>query len=97
MDPESAAGPTTAACNGAIEHRSFARIGLLGNPSDVYYGNTISFSLANFWATVKLQPSHELVIQPHPIHDLVQFKSLGHLVFTFTSLSSSFMLNSNLN
>ncbi|KAK3033077.1 hypothetical protein RJ639_035703 [Escallonia herrerae] len=64
----------------AIEHKAYARIGLLGNPSDVYYGRTVSVSVANFWASVKLEPSDDLVIAPHPTHDLVQFKSLGHLV-----------------
>ncbi|KAH7672667.1 Galactokinase/homoserine kinase protein [Dioscorea alata] len=63
-----------------IEHKAFARIGLLGNPSDVYYGHTISFSLANFWASVRLQPSPDLVIKPHPVHDLVSFSSIGHLI-----------------
>ncbi|KMT08071.1 hypothetical protein BVRB_6g143960 [Beta vulgaris subsp. vulgaris] len=63
-----------------IEHKAYARIGLLGNPSDVYYGNTISISIANFWASVKLEPSDRLVINPHPYHDLVEFDSLNHLV-----------------
>ncbi|KAI3474928.1 hypothetical protein Pfo_030239 [Paulownia fortunei] len=63
-----------------IKHRAYARVGLLGNPSDVYYGRTISFSLGNFWASVKLEPSKDLVIVPHPTHDLVQFDSLSHLV-----------------
>ncbi|XP_051141429.1 glucuronokinase 1-like [Andrographis paniculata] len=65
---------------GVIEHRAYARVGLLGNPSDVYFGRTISFSLGNFWASVKLLPSKDLVIVPHPTHDLVQFNSLSHLV-----------------
>ncbi|EEF40976.1 ATP binding protein, putative [Ricinus communis] len=64
----------------AIEHKAYARVGLLGNPSDVYYGRTISFSLANFWASVRLQPSDDLIIQPHPKHDLVRFSSIDHLV-----------------
>ncbi|XP_041008715.1 glucuronokinase 1-like isoform X2 [Juglans microcarpa x Juglans regia] len=64
----------------AIEHKAYARVGLLGNPSDVYYGRTISFTFGNFWASVQLQPSDELVIKPHPTHDLVQFRSLDHLV-----------------
>lgn len=64
----------------AVEHKAYARVGLLGNPSDVYYGHTISFSLANFWASVRLEPSDDLVIVPHPTHDLVEFKSLSHLV-----------------
>lgn len=66
-----------------IEHRAYARIGLLGNPSDVYYGKTMSFSLANFYATVTLRSSDDLIIQPHPFHDLVHFASLPHLVFSF--------------
>ncbi|KAF5739594.1 glucuronokinase 1 [Tripterygium wilfordii] len=63
-----------------IQHKVYARVGLLGNPSDVYYGRTISFSLANFYATVNLQASDHLLIKPHPTHDLVQFTSLDHLV-----------------
>ncbi|KAH6833339.1 glucuronokinase G [Perilla frutescens var. hirtella] len=66
--------------NSVIENRAYARIGLLGNPSDVYNGRTISLSLGNFWASVKLEPSDYLMIVPHPSHDLVQFDSLSHLV-----------------
>ena len=36
----------------SITERVYARIGLLGNPSDSYYGKTISLSLANFFAEV---------------------------------------------
>ncbi|KAI4320490.1 hypothetical protein MLD38_033967 [Melastoma candidum] len=64
----------------AIEHKVYARVGLLGNPSDVYHGRTISLSIANFWASVRLQPSDNLLIHPHPTHDLVNFLSLDHLV-----------------
>ncbi|KAK9052393.1 hypothetical protein SSX86_029022 [Deinandra increscens subsp. villosa] len=63
-----------------IEHKAFARIGLLGNPSDVYYGRTISLNIENFWASVRLEPSSDLLIRPHPTHDLVKFASLDHLV-----------------
>lgn len=66
--------------NGIVEHKAYARVGLLGNPSDVYYGRAISFSLGNFWASVRLEPSTDLVIFPHPTHDLVQFNSLPYLV-----------------
>ncbi|CAN8236427.1 unnamed protein product [Cochlearia groenlandica] len=64
-----------------FEHRSFARIGFLGNPSDVYFGLTISFTICNFWASVKLEPSDHLLIKPHPFHDFVRFNSLGNLVY----------------
>ncbi|KAK9675406.1 hypothetical protein RND81_11G005600 [Saponaria officinalis] len=63
----------------SIEHKAYARIGLLGNPSDVYFGNTIAISIANFWAFVKLEPSNQLIIKPHPFNDLVEFNSLDHL------------------
>lgn len=38
-----------------ITSRVYARIGLLGNPSDGYNGKTISFALANFYAEVLRQ------------------------------------------
>ncbi|KAL5204114.1 hypothetical protein ABZP36_008985 [Zizania latifolia] len=66
-----------------LEHRAYARIGLLGNPSDMYGGKTLSFTIGNFWATVYLAPSNDggpLVIRPHPHHDLVDFASLPQLV-----------------
>ncbi|RID42098.1 hypothetical protein BRARA_J02013 [Brassica rapa] len=66
--------------NAVLEHRSFARIGFLGNPSDVYFGRTISFTIGNFWASAKLEPSEHLLIKPHPFHDLVRFDSLDNLV-----------------
>ncbi len=37
-----------------IRKRSYARAGLLGNPSDGYNGKTISIILRNFWAEVVL-------------------------------------------
>ena len=33
------------------------RIGLVGNPSDGFFGKTISLSIANFWAEVSVWPS----------------------------------------
>jgi glucuronokinase len=66
--------------NGVIEHKAYARVGFLGNPSDVYFGKTIAFSISNFFATVKLRPSKDLIIQPHPTHDLVNFSSIHQLV-----------------
>ncbi len=37
----------------SITSRTHARIGLLGNPSDSFFGRTISLSLANFYAEVR--------------------------------------------
>ncbi|KAL2643109.1 hypothetical protein R1flu_010696 [Riccia fluitans] len=59
-----------------IEHRAYARVGFLGNPSDAYFGKTISFSLANVHATVSLEPSSTIRFLPHPVHDPGEFGSL---------------------
>ncbi|XP_066398321.1 glucuronokinase 1 isoform X2 [Miscanthus floridulus] len=69
-----------AAAEMGFERRAYARVGLLGNPSDVYGGRALSFTIADFFATVRLRPSPELLIQPHPYHDLVAFPSLSQLV-----------------
>ncbi|KAH7444771.1 hypothetical protein KP509_02G090600 [Ceratopteris richardii] len=65
---------------GTIKHRAYARVGLLGNPSDAYFGKTLSFGLANYWAEVTLSPSSSLIIEPHPVHDPHCFDSLQNLV-----------------
>ncbi|CAN7035265.1 unnamed protein product [Brassica oleracea var. botrytis] len=81
MDPNPKPASSREDNNKAVlEHRSFARIGFLGNPSDVYFGRTISFTIGNFWASAKLEPSDHLLIKPHPFHDLVRFDSLDNLV-----------------
>src|SRR5205809_214328 len=47
-----------------IRKQAFARAGLVGNPSDGYYGKTISFIVRNFCAEVVLFETPELEIQP---------------------------------
>eukprot|EP00850_Spirogloea_muscicola_P011481 SM000071S21105 [mRNA] locus=s71:431511:433500:+ [translate_table: standard] len=64
----------------AITRRAFARVGLLGNPSDGFFGKTLSFALANFHADVTLAPSERLCFLPHPVHDPLAFDSLEALV-----------------
>jgi len=67
-----------------IEARAFARAGLLGNPSDGYFGKTISISVRNFGARVSLYQSPELKIEMQEqdsnvfrnIYDLVDSVSL---------------------
>lgn len=46
-----------------IESRAYARAGLLGNPSDGYFGKTISISVRNFGAHVSLYQTPELKIE----------------------------------
>lgn len=61
-----------------IETRAYARAGLLGNPSDGFYGKTIAISVRNFGASVTLYPSPELQIESQP-QDTNVFRSLHHL------------------
>ncbi|MGB7295107.1 MAG: hypothetical protein WBC70_05905 [Candidatus Aminicenantales bacterium] len=47
-----------------IEAQAYARAGLLGNPSDGYYGKIIAISVKNFAARVVLEESAELRLVP---------------------------------
>ncbi len=40
-----------------VEESCFARVGLMGNPSDGFEGKTVSFLIQNFRATVTLEPT----------------------------------------
>ncbi|XP_031695648.1 glucuronokinase with putative uridyl pyrophosphorylase isoform X2 [Anarrhichthys ocellatus] len=62
-----------------ITCRSFARVGLMGNPSDGFNGKTIAMSICNFWAEVTLVESQTLVLVPHPLNDPTEFGSLQDL------------------
>lgn len=62
-----------------IETRAFARAGLLGNPSDGYYGKAISIIVRNFGASVSLYESPELHIEPTD-QDLNVYKNLHDLI-----------------
>ncbi|GHB54545.1 mevalonate kinase family protein [Persicitalea jodogahamensis] len=61
-----------------IETRAYARAGLLGNPSDGFFGKTISVSVRNFGTSISLYESPELHIEPQP-QDSSTFKSVYHL------------------
>ncbi|XP_063293094.1 uncharacterized protein LOC134578052 isoform X2 [Pelobates fuscus] len=65
----------------SITCRAYARIGIIGNPSDGYYGKTISMSIANFWAEVTISESKKLVLVPHPLNDPTEFGSLLDLFY----------------
>ncbi len=59
--------------------RCYARIGLLGNPSDGYGGATLACSLANFWAEVTCTRAPQITFQFHPVHDCGAYASLEAL------------------
>ena len=62
-----------------IETRAFARAGLLGNPSDGFYGKTISIIVRNFAASVLLWESPELRIEEE---EESSFRNLRHFTET---------------
>jgi len=62
-----------------IETRAYARAGLLGNPSDGYYGKIIAITVKNFFASVSLQESDELRIETHD-QDANVYRDVSELV-----------------
>jgi len=56
--------------------KCYARLGLIGNPSDGYGGKTLSVICKNFYAEVTLTKSDQLIIVP----DAYQFNSVTDLV-----------------
>ena len=62
-----------------IEERAYARAGFLGNPSDGYFGKTISISVKNFGAHVSLYESPELIIEAQR-EDTNSYKNIHALV-----------------
>jgi glucuronokinase len=62
-----------------ITAHAYARAGLVGNPSDGYFGKTISFIIRNFRATVRLWESPHFEIHPGP-GDLACFASVNEFL-----------------
>ena len=52
-----------------IRTRSFARAGFLGNPSDGYFGKTVSFAFSNFGVELSLTESSRLRFVPGEVDD----------------------------
>ena len=63
-----------------IHTQAYARAGLLGNPSDMYGGKTLSFLIRDFSAQVRLWESPLLTFRLHPQHDRTEFQDLSDLV-----------------
>jgi glucuronokinase len=64
-----------------IETYGFARAGVLGNPSDGYFGKTLSFAMSNWRARALIYPSGRLEIKPSKA-DLPVFENLEDLYRT---------------
>ncbi|MFH1377983.1 MAG: GHMP kinase [Planctomycetota bacterium] len=62
-----------------LTRSAFARAGLIGNPSDGYFGKTIAFTFSDFKATVSLTPSDRLLIA-HDMSDKNEYESFQDLI-----------------
>ena len=62
-----------------IRTHAYARAGLIGNPSDGYFGKTISLILKDFRTDVVLFESPELIIEPDE-RDISRFSSIRDLI-----------------
>jgi len=62
-----------------IRTKAYPRVGLIGNPSDGYFGKTISFTFSNFCAEVVLYETPELEILSNQ-KDKSRFCSIENLV-----------------
>jgi glucuronokinase len=67
-------------------HYSYARVGLIGNPSDGYYGKTISLLISNFFVKLTLIPNH--LIENSKISFLKNGDSNNDCNLSFDSLNS---------
>ena len=62
-----------------IQTKAYARAGILGNPSDGYFGKIIAVTVKDFEAKVFCNESHELLIQSHK-DDIPVYKNIQDLV-----------------
>merc|ERR1712190_463911 len=64
-----------------VRTKTYARVGVIGNPSDGFNGKTIAMTVQNFWASVEMWESEKLQILPHPLYDPFSFSGLNDLHF----------------
>lgn len=62
-----------------IRKKAYPRVGLIGNPSDGYFGKTISFAFTNYSAEVVLYETPDLEIMPN-VKDHSRFTDIQTLV-----------------
>ncbi len=65
--------------NTIIRTEAFARAGLVGNPSDGYFGKTISFIIRNYSARIELTEAEQIELVPNE-RDHSTFSSVEELV-----------------
>lgn len=73
--------PLFAAAHEPVHTCAYARVGLMGNPSDGVGGKTVSVTVDNFKAEAWITPAagKGVTLTPHPIYDPLHFSTLGQL------------------
>ena len=64
-----------------IKKTVYARVGLVGNPSDGFHGKTISACIRNFQAEVMLEEDRDITIQRNSLMDPMSFESVDDLIY----------------
>ncbi|CAG8477620.1 5109_t:CDS:2 [Cetraspora pellucida] len=76
-----------------ITTRSYARIGLMGNPSDGFHGKTISLLISNFFAEITLIPNKFTYTQDYSkvefFHSMITTKCSFSTIESLSILSST--------
>lgn len=62
-----------------ISYTTYARLGLIGNPSDGFGGKTLTVQIEDFGTCATIWETPLLQIVPHPQHDPFEFESLERL------------------
>lgn len=77
--PDAPSAPLAAA--GTFHARSYARVGLLGNPTDGYGGKTTSVTISNFVAEAWVTPREDGVVEllPHTLYDPLRYSNVRQL------------------
>ena len=64
-----------------IKKTVYARVGLVGNPSDGFHGKTVSACIRNFHAEVILEEDRDITIQRNSLMDPMSFESIDALIY----------------
>jgi len=63
-----------------VTQKAYARVGLAGNPSDGFYGKTVSACIKNFCADVTIGEAKTIIIERNWYMDPVKFSSVDAMI-----------------
>ena len=70
-------------CSKAISKNAYARLGMMGNPSDNCNGRVIASTISNFSATVRIEPlrkqSSIIRIKDNPLYDTLEYSDINSI------------------